>query len=204
MKSSHEVAHAELVRVIRWSDDNLRGLELPVDERSAIAAGCLDLVLELQASIAVLYEAQHFGSMMSLMRVINEALVRGLWIRGCADDPQLQRFKKGDPRRKFGEMIEDIELALNANPLLSMLKNSTWNAYNSLTHVGYLHVTRRHRGGALEANYPDAELRHSQYVAGVMGLLAASTLASMAGRMDLCDRVLERSQEFLKRNVVTA
>ena len=159
MQSTHEVEHQELLRIIRWIDDNLTGLRLPADPRSQIAAGCFTLVIENQAAIALLYQAGLYGSMMSLMRVLNEALVRGLWIRYCANDKQLQDFQNGKLSKNFGSLISDIESALGADTLLSRLKDSMWKAYNDFTHVGFGHVTRRHKGVQVTSNYPDLELR---------------------------------------------
>ncbi|WP_408733226.1 DUF6988 family protein, partial [Burkholderia cepacia] len=59
---------------------SLSGLTLPADERSQLAIGCLDVTLEHQAAIALLHSSELYGSMMALLRVLSESLVRGLWL----------------------------------------------------------------------------------------------------------------------------
>ena len=86
--------HAALVDLIQWIDDHTAGLTLPTDERSQLAVGCFDVALEHQAAITLLHSSELYGSMLAMLRVLSEALVRGLWLNGCATDAELAKFKK--------------------------------------------------------------------------------------------------------------
>ncbi|WP_435567323.1 DUF6988 family protein [Burkholderia cenocepacia] len=87
--------HAALIDLVRWIDTQTAGLTLPADERSQLAIGCLDVTLEHQAAIALLHSSELYGSMMALLRVLSESLVRGLWLHACATDVELTKFKRG-------------------------------------------------------------------------------------------------------------
>lgn len=87
MKASRE--HFDLVNLVRWIDENASGIELPTDERSMLAIGCLDVSLEHQAAIALLHASELYGSSLALLRSETEALVRGLWLQHSATEEDL-------------------------------------------------------------------------------------------------------------------
>ncbi len=198
--------NAELAVIGEWINTALA--DMPVftpDERSLVVAGCLDVTLEVQAAICLLYRHGLYGSMMALMRTLNESLVRGLWIKACATDAQFAQFKVGrlDRNVTFGKMVADVEIALGGNPLLSRLKDAAWTWFNDFTHTGFQQVVRRHRPGELKMNYPEDELRRSQWIASALGLLAASSLAAMSTDETFGDKLLKRTGEFMARHKVT-
>ncbi|MFN7505105.1 MAG: DUF6988 family protein, partial [Limnobacter sp.] len=118
MKAAAE--HAKLLEVMAWIDERASGVTLPADERSLLAIGCLDVTIEHQAAIAVLHSSELYGSELALLRVLAESLVRGLWLLQCADDVQLQKFKKGKLNKSFADLIAEIESSIGTpNGVLS-------------------------------------------------------------------------------------
>lgn len=193
--------YESLLDVISWIDKNTSGISLPSDERSLLAAGCFDIAIEHQAAIGLLYSSELYGSMCSLLRVIFESLVRGLWLLNCADEAELERFKRGKINKNFAILIEEYESKINdPNGVLSKFKDTAWSPMNGFTHTGFIQVSRRHSPGKLEGTYDAKELSHALGVAGALGLIAAGQLVGMAGREDLAQPFLDKMKEYGAKN----
>ena len=184
MKAS--VEHAKLVKLIAWIDQHTSGITLPADERSLIAVGCFDVAIEHQAALALLHSSELYGSAFSLLRVLTESLVRGLWILECATDSQIQKFKKGKLDKSFSELITEVEnkIGTPGGPL-SGFKTVAWSALNGFTHTGFHQVARRHSPGKIEGNYSERDLKNALGVTGALGLIAGGLVICMAGRDEL-------------------
>lgn len=192
--------HEALVKVVRWIDEHYSGLALPEDIRSRLAIGCFDVALEHQAGIAVLSSSKLYGPLFALLRVLAEAVVRGLWLCQCATESDLSKFENHRIDKRFGELIEDIEAAIgHTNSPLSRFKNNSWKALNSFTHTGFYQVARRSGDGFTGPNYPDSEVCQALALAGALGLIAASQLSGIAGNQALVQETLERMKEYSKR-----
>jgi hypothetical protein len=50
-----------------WVNTHTSGLTLPADPRSLIVTACLDVTLEHQAAIALLFDSSLYGSMLALL-----------------------------------------------------------------------------------------------------------------------------------------
>ncbi|MDG4476515.1 DUF6988 family protein [Thiovibrio frasassiensis] len=183
--------------LIRWIDENTKGIEISGGHREQIASACFDVAIEHQAAIAILCDSKLFGSMHALMRVLIESLVRGLWLLHCATDAELERFEKRGIEKHFGDMTEEIEAAIGAyQPTLSQMKKNAWGPLNDFTHTGYIQVTRRHGNGALGSNYPVADVIKCLNASGAYGLIASAQLAAMAKNNDLVQAHLIKMQEY--------
>ena len=183
----------------RWIDDHTAGLVLPADERSQLAIGCFDVALEHQAGITLLHSSKLYGSMLAMLRVLSEALVRGLWLYECASDTALMKFKKGRLDRSVDTLIKEYEDKIGTpGGVLSGFKVSAWTQMNDFTHTGFLQVSRRHKPGRVEASYPDQDLTNALGAAGALGLIAAGQLIAIAGRHDLVPKFMEKMSEYAK------
>ncbi|WP_150430005.1 hypothetical protein [Dechloromonas sp. CZR5] len=193
---SSKTEQAKLIALIHWIDQTTGGLSLPADEKSMIAAGCFDVVLEHQAAIAALYSVGLNGSLLAILRVLAESLIRGLWLTHAATERDIHRFKKGKlPSIK--EMIDAFESTIDTpNGVLSRFKETGWNALCGFTHTGFNQITRRHSPGLIGSNYADSEIAKALGVAGALGLIAASQIVGMAGREDLVDCLMERMNDY--------
>jgi hypothetical protein len=198
MQSTRE--SAALVELISWIDDHTGGLTLPADERSMLAAGCFDVALEHQAAIALLHSSALHGSMLALLRVLSESLVRGLWLLHCANAAELRKFKKGKIDKTFDQLVVDFESKIGTpGGVLSGFKATAWKGMNGFTHTGYIQVSRRHSPGLVGANYPDDEIAKALGVAGALGLIAASQVVGMSDRQDLIPIFMERMSSYANK-----
>ena len=203
MQASAE--HAALLDVVRWIDDHTAGLTLPADERSQLAIGCFDVALEHQAAITLLHSAELYGSTLSLLRVLSEALVRGLWLHACANEAELEKFKKGRLEKSFATLIREHEDHIGTpSGVLTGFKLSAWTQMNDFTHTGFLQVSRRHKPGRVEAAYPDQDLTNALGAAGALGLIAAGQLIAIAGRDDLVPKLMEKLSTYAKSKPTAA
>jgi len=188
--------HTRLLELIGWIDQTTGGLSLPADERSMIVAGCFDIALEHQAAIASLYSVGLYGSLLALLRVLAESLIRGLWLGHAATDSDVRRFKKGE-LPKLKEMIDAFERTIDTpQGVLSGFKATAWNAMCDFTHTGFNQITRRHSPGLVGSNYDDAEIAKALGVAGALGLIAACQIVGMANRGDLVDAMMKRMEWY--------
>lgn len=195
MKAAAE--HAKLLEVMAWIDERASGVTLPADERSFLAIGCLDVAIEHQAAIALLHSSELYGSELALLRVLAESLVRGLWLLQCADDAQLQKFKRGKLDKTFAELIADVENSMGTpNGVLSTFKATAWIALNGFTHTGFHQVSRRHSPGRVEGNYSEDELARALGVAGTLGLIAGAQIVGMSDRNELLPAFFERMSAY--------
>ncbi|WP_413699785.1 DUF6988 family protein [Psychromonas sp. KJ10-10] len=168
----------KLMGVVAWIDKNTSGICLPSDERSLLAAGCFDSAIEHQATIALLYNSSLYGSMLSLLRVITESLVRGLWILNCATEKEIIKFKKGKLEKHFDTLIKEYESKIgDSDGILSQFKKLSWKPMNGFVHTGFIQVSRRCSPGKLGGNYEQIELSHALGVAGALGLIVSWTVS---------------------------
>ena len=79
---------------IQWQDQKIHGVEIPNKERDRVVAGLIDLALEHEKSISVLVHRKLYGSVFALLRPLFEAYIRAVWIRYCASDDELEKFKE--------------------------------------------------------------------------------------------------------------
>lgn len=199
------VEHAALLEQIKWIDDHTAELTLPLDERSKLSIGCFDIALEHQAAIALLHSSELYGSMLSMLRVLCEALVRGLWLHECATKAELAKFKKGKLDKTFDTLIKQYEEKIGTpSGVLSGFKLSAWKQLNDFTHTGYLQVSGRHKPGRVEANYSDQDLINALGTAGALGLIAAGQLIALTGRHDLITKYMEQIATYAKLKPLTS
>ena len=195
MSVENEIQKSE--QLIQWLDQNIHGLEIKSDDRSRLAAGCLDIALEHQKSIVLLTEHRLYGSAATLVRLIFEAYVRGVWLLYCALEEELQQFKDDKLDKKFYELVEDVEKqeAFNVGTL-SHVKEKSWKIMNSFTHSGFYQVVRRIKSGEIAPNYTDEEIKDALETANSFAILIAIAIADMAGNEELAKSVFGRGMEF--------
>lgn len=186
-----------LMSLIKWTDEHLHEKELPGDQRSRMICGCYDVALEHQAAIALLYSRDLYGSMYALLRVLQEATVRGLWIQYSATDEQIEKFKNGRLKMHYKDFLEAVEVGVGfPDSPLSVLKANTYTIMNGFTHTGFEQIVRRNSESITGPNYSDDDTSLVLRLAGMLGQFAACGLAIMAGQDDLVHAVIERMAEY--------
>ena len=80
--------------LIKWVDSKINGLEVPSDDRTRLAAGCHDMAREHHKSIVLLVSNSLYGSAFSLVGLIFEAYIRGVWLYRCAKESEVEKYKR--------------------------------------------------------------------------------------------------------------
>ena len=184
-------------QLIQWLDSKIDGLEIPSNDRSRLASGCLVTALEHQKSIILLTAHSLHGSAAALVRLLFEAYVRGVWLFYAASEQEIEQFKDDKLDKTFGQLIAELEEheAFNVGTL-SRVKDTSWKAMNSFTHSGLYQVVRQNTLDAIEPNYTDEELKDTLETANSFGTLAVLAFARMAGNEELALAVFKRAQGF--------
>ncbi len=188
-------------QLIQWLDSKIDGIEIKSTLRHRLSGGCLDIALEHQKSIVLLINHQLSGSAFSLVRLIFEAYIRGVWLHQCASESDLKLFETDALDLKFHKLIEDIEkLDSFSSGILSATKKKSWSAMNSFTHSGFSQVVRRNKEGSIEPNYVEAELLEALDFANGIAVMAAVEIAHLATNDSLANALLEKAKELAKLN----
>lgn len=189
------ISHSE--KLIQWADLKIDGLEFSSDDRSRIVAGCLDMALEHQKAIILLIAKRLYGSAFSLIRLLFEAYVRGLWLNYCASEKEIEKFKKGRLDKNFGELIEDIEkIEGYKEGTLLKAKDAGWKVMNSFTHCGFSQIVRRNTESTIEPNYEIEEIEEAINFTNAIGLLSYLEISFLAKNETLSMEILEKIKEI--------
>ena len=183
--------------LIQWIDKQIDGLQINSDDKTRVAAACLDMALEHQKAIVLLIANKLYGSAFALARIIFEAYVRGVWLNKCATDAEIEEYKNDKLNKSFASLIQDIEACEGFDEgVLSAAKKANWIAMNSYTHSGFLQTVRRNTEEAIEANYTEEEITEVLNMANALGLLSALHIAIMADDNVLANAILEKSKQI--------
>ena len=184
-------------KLIQWADSKIDGLEISSDDRPRIAASCLDTALEHQKAIILLIANKLYGSAFALIRLLFEAYVRGVWLNYCANDKEIDKFKKGKLDKQFGELIKDIEKNDGYNVgTLSRAKRTGWKVMNSFTHSGFPQIIRRNTESTIEPNYEIEEIEKAINFTNAIGLLSCLEISFLAKKEDFSIEILEKIKEI--------
>lgn len=179
--------------LIQWLEKQLDDLEISAEERTRLAASCLDMAFEHHKATVLLVDSKLYGSAFSLSRLIFESYVRGVWIQLCATEKEITKYKKDKLDKNFSTLIEEIEKCDGFEKgILSEAKSANWKAMNSFTHSGYFQTARRSKEETIEPNYKDEEIIELLNIANALGMLSALQLAILANKNELAVVMLEK------------
>lgn len=171
-------------------DDAIHGARITTDNRSMIAGGCFDVVLEHQKSITMLAGARFLGSAFALIRSLYESYIRGLWIRYAATDNEITNFLEDKINTSIGDMIARIEKVPGFDVgVLSAIKSTSFSSMCSYTHCGWRQIGRRFNNEYIEPNYLSGEVEEVLSFSNTMALLAAHEVSKMTNNRDLVIKV---------------
>ena len=183
-------------KLIQWADSKIDGLEVSSDDRPRIVASCLDVALEHQKAVILLIANKLYASA-ALIRLLFEAYVRGLWFNYCANDKEIEKFKKDKMNKEVGKLIEDIEKIDGYNiGTLSSAKKAGWKAMNSFTHSGFNQIVRRNTESTIEPNYEIEEIEEAINFTNAIGLLSCLEISFLAKKEELSIEILEKIKEI--------
>jgi hypothetical protein len=196
MKIQDNIEKSEAL--IQWMDQRIDGLEISSDERTRISAACFDVALEHQKAIVLLIANQLIGTAFSLVRLLFEAYIRGLWLGKCAKDQEIEKYKKNRLEKSVATLIQEIEQVEGFQEgVLSKAKAASWKAMNSYTHSGFFQSVRRNKDETIEPNYDGDEIMEVLGFTNSIGMLTALQIALMAGDEAFAKDLLEKSKTEL-------
>ena len=197
MELAASISEAE--ELIQWLDRRIDGIEIPSELRFRVAGGCLDVALEHQKAIVLLVAEKLCGSAFSLVRLMFEAYVRGVWLHQCASEIEIKKFESELLDRTFSSLLSDIEkLESFSAGILSTVKKKSWASMNSFTHTGFSQVVRRNKAGTIEPNYDEGELLEIVNFASGFGIMSAVEIAHLANNDVLANALLVKAKEIAK------
>ena len=178
--------------LIKWIDEAIRGLEFQFNHKNIIAASCLDMSQEHHKAILLLSANDIFGSALALVRPTFESYIRGIWIKYCASENEMNRFKRGKIP-DFYILIEEIEKkdAFNCGTL-SKIKHNSLKSMHDYTHTGIKQVTRRIGKEAIESNYDEDEIIEALNFTSSISCLSAIALCDIAENVEVANKILDR------------
>jgi hypothetical protein len=182
--------------LVNWLAAELNGLPVEASRRNELAAACLSIAQDHHAAVIVLLERELYASAVALVRSQYEAYVLGLWLHHCATEQQVRRFARGMKLPPISSQLSEIEsLDAYREGQLSNIKAESWSAMCSFTHTGALQVERWLTATAIEQNYPPEDLVQTANFTGAIALLSGIGMATLAKRIELAQRLLEKSRE---------
>jgi len=183
--------------LIEWLDKNINGIEIADENRQRLSVGCLDVALEHQKGIIVLIENNVIGSALSLVRVIFESYIRGVWLNQCATDKELKLFVKDKLEKSFAILVSEIESKETFNAgILSNARKSGWGAMNSYTHSGIQQIVRRNTETSITPNYSEGEIVEAINFTNAIALLSAIEICNISNHIKLANELLEKVKEI--------
>jgi hypothetical protein len=191
IKQSEELA--------RWLDRRIDGVEVPSDLRFRLAGGCLDMALEHHKAVILLVSRALYGSAFSIMRLMLEAYVRGVWLHQCGSDDDLKTFVEERFGRTFATLVNDVEkLESFSDGVLSAAKRQSWNIMCSFTHTGIRQVVRRNKDTTLEPDYDEVELLEALDFVNAIALMAAIQISHLAGAHRLASDLMDKATSIAR------
>jgi hypothetical protein len=169
-------------------------VEIPQSPRTRAAAASFGIARDHHGAMVLLLKHTFHSSAFALLRCLFEAYLRGVWLRHCATDAQVEaHFSGEDPPRT---MIADIEATpAFASGALSRAKRANWDAMCQYTHTGGLHLKQWQTEKLIEPSFDAAELENGLTMAEKYAALASLELAQMRVNGDGGMAVLRLIQE---------
>lgn len=155
------------------------GVEVAANDRNRAAGASFAIAQDHHHAIVFLLKNTFQSSSFALVRCLFEAYLRGLWLKHCATDDQVQGFIQGSEPPKT--MIAEIEATpAFGEGVLSRIKKASWNTMCAFTHTGGLHLQRWQTADAIEPNFDVGELEECLNAAELFGAMATLELVQMS------------------------
>lgn len=192
----------KLEEIIQWQDQKIHGTQITIDSRIRIISGLIDLALEHEKSIGILIARRMFGSVFALVRPLYEAYIKALWFRYCANEKEIENFKKGKLDKTFNSLITDVEKieGYDVN-VLSDIKAKNWPLMNDFTHGGISQAYSRSNETEIGADYPVEDVLGAINFSITIGLWATMEIANITKNEKFALEILEKSKEYINNGL---
>lgn len=176
---------------------SLRNRSFPYSKRNRLSASCFDTVHEHHRSIALLVEYRLCGSAFTLARPIYEAFVRGVWLRLCATEEQMQKVIDEEFSPSLPSLVSAIKKKdTNLGPILDKIRERHGPMFNSFTHTGFAQIARRNTQEYIEPNYDKREVGRIIGFADGLAILAGLQIAIIADDSDLAVELDKKARQY--------
>lgn len=183
--------------LIQWLDHQVDGIQFKADKRTAFSAPCFDVAVEHHKAIVLLIANNISGPALSLVRLLFESYIRGLWLFHCASDAEIDRFSDDEWVATFAEMLSAVEKTEGfKSGILSEAKSRSWKAMNSYTHTGMQQVGQRRLDNSVQANYSEDTLIAAVDFSCAIGCLVAIAICDLANDGVRAAAILKKAQEL--------
>lgn len=163
-------------------NDRLEGLSLSGASKPLASVGLAHMSLEYYESVTILLARGAYRSSGALIRSQYEALVRSFYYFHCAAEEKAEAFIGGAEPPKISTMISEIERVPGlGSGALSEFHARNWKTMNDLVHGGREQYQRSFSGNELFTNFSEEDKRNLLMSSSILGVLAASQVATIAG-----------------------
>lgn len=160
--------------------------------RVRAAAKLFGIAQDHHYAIVFLFRHEFYSSSMALRRSVYEAHLRGLWIKYCATDAEIQDFIDSSVIPKNPILIKTIEaLPEFGSDTLSRIDKDDWDAMCDFSHTGALHLERWESEDGIEPNFDPAELEKALNKSELCAAISGLEVAQMSEDGDNWKAVLE-------------
>lgn len=159
----------------------LRGVRLPNDLRTRVAAACFAIAQQHHNSILILLARPEplEATGMALLRPLLEAVIRGLWIARVATNEQVERFVTKGSDVSMSKMTKEIDAVTGMNSHSALYKGG-WSFLSSYTHTGEFQVQRWLKTQHVKSSYSEQELAELLKFASLAGTLASQAVIDLS------------------------
>jgi hypothetical protein len=161
-------------------------------KRMRAAAKLFGIAQDHHFAIVLLLRHTFYSSSVALLRSVYEAYLRGVWLKHCATDVQVQSFIEGNDPPKNNNLIAAIEdLPEFGKDTFSRIKKSAWKAWCDFAHTGGLHLERWESEEGIEPNFDPVEVEGCLNDSELFGAMSGLEMAQMIENGDNGKAVLE-------------
>ena len=149
--------------------------------RNRLAGAAYLTALSHHHAIADLLQLGHIPSAFALFRSEWEAFVRGMWLRHCAADEEIERVAQGGKLPKPEQAVKAlVDLPESPAGQLYAFKKAFFSVLCDYAHTGALQLQRWQGTDAVEPQHSPHEAREVAHLANLYGVFSAVSLAAMA------------------------
>jgi hypothetical protein len=148
--------------------------------------------MEHQKAIVVLAHKELYGSAFSLLRLVAESYIRGVWLHKCASEDQIEKFVR-DKVPDFASLVSAVEkLESHKGGVFSEMRSTSWKLLNDYTHTGYVQICSRLTADSIQANYHGDEVLQALDCADAYGYVTAIAICDLASEVELANLILQK------------
>ena len=183
---------SKYIETLDLIETNIVKIKIKTDKVSVKCSGTLlAITLDHAQGIKFCLNNKSYPSAFSLLRVLFESYIRGMWLGKCANTKQLDEYinndklvSKNSKKISFGDMVLEVESKHELPKYLSKIKDNTWDGLNSLTHSGSIQLHRNFNGKSITHCYEDEHIDEAIQFATMLSCMAFAGLCDLATSTD--------------------